>query len=81
MSILFLEPRTLDEALAALSQHGDGAKIIAGGTALVLMLQHKLIAPQALISLGRVSGLNAIRVEADGLHVGPLALLRDGVGS
>ena len=77
MSISFVEPGTLDEALAALSQYGDDGKVIAGGTALVLMLQQKLIAPQALISLRRVSDLNAIRAEHEGLHIGPLALLRD----
>ena len=77
MSVPFIEPRTIDEALAALSQYGDEAKIIAGGTALVLMLQHKLIAPQVLISLGRVPGLNTIRTDAGGLHIGSLTLLRD----
>jgi carbon-monoxide dehydrogenase medium subunit len=77
VSVPFIEPRSIDEASAAVSRYGDEAKIIAGGTALVLMLQHQLIAPQALISLGRVPGLNTIRADADGLHIGSLVLLRE----
>jgi carbon-monoxide dehydrogenase medium subunit len=72
----FLEPTTLTEAVALLTEHGDEAKIIAGGTAVTLMLQQKLIAPAALISLGRVPGGDFIRRDADGLHLGALARLR-----
>ena len=77
MGIQFIQPDSIAEALDVLSRYGDGAKVIAGGTAVVLMLQHKLIAPRALISLRRVPGLNAIRAEGGGLHLGPMALLRD----
>lgn len=77
MSLELLEPRTLDEAVSALGQHGDGAKIIAGGTALVLMLKNRLVTPDYLVSLGRVSGLDAIRYEAGaGLRIGALATIR-----
>ncbi|MDH3675715.1 MAG: xanthine dehydrogenase family protein subunit M [Anaerolineae bacterium] len=76
MNFEYVQPHTLPEALTALAQHGDEAKIIAGGTAVVLMLQQRLIAPAALISLGRVPDLDYIRLEADGLHIGPLTLLR-----
>ncbi|HLF27748.1 MAG TPA: xanthine dehydrogenase family protein subunit M [Anaerolineae bacterium] len=72
----FLEPASLDEAAALLAQHADDAKVIAGGTALVLMLQQRLIAPAALISLGRIPGQDFIRRETDGLHIGALARLR-----
>ena len=75
--IKFLEPADLSEAVSLLDQHTDDAKILAGGTSVVLMLQQKLIAPSILISLGRVSNRNYIRLEEDGLHVGALAKLRD----
>jgi carbon-monoxide dehydrogenase medium subunit len=82
VSLQFLQPETLPEALELLRSHDpDGCKIIAGGTAVVLMLQHKLIAPDRLISLGRLSGLNSIHLAEDGLHLGPLALLREVAGS
>lgn len=73
----FLEPTTLKEASALLAEHGDDAKIIAGGTALVLMLQQKLIAPRVLVSLGRIDAHHHINVANDGLHIGALVSLRD----
>jgi carbon-monoxide dehydrogenase medium subunit len=77
VSLQFLQPQTLAEALALLGRNPDGNKIIAGGTAVVLMLQHKLIAPETLISLSRIPSLNSIRLADDGLHIGSLALLRE----
>lgn len=77
MSLQFLQPDTLAEALELLGQAPDDTKLIAGGTALVLMLQHQLIAPERLISLGRVPGLAEIRPSAEGLQLGSLALLRE----
>jgi carbon-monoxide dehydrogenase medium subunit len=77
MSFKFIQAYSLPEMLDTLAQYGDEAKIIAGGTAVVLMLQQKLIAPEVLVSLGRVPDLDYIRAEADGLHIGPLTLLRN----
>ncbi len=73
----FLEPSDFSEATSLLDQYGDDAKIIAGGTSVVLMLQQKLIAPSVLISLGRVSNYDFIHHEEDGLHIGALAKLRN----
>ena len=75
--IKFLEPSDFSEATSLLDQHADDAKIIAGGTSVVLMLQQKLIAPSVLISLGRVSNYDFIRHDKDGLHIGALTKLRD----
>jgi aerobic carbon-monoxide dehydrogenase medium subunit len=77
MSFEFLQPETLPEALSLLGEHGDDAKVLAGGTAVVLMLHQQLIAPPVVLSLGRLPDLDYIRLEADHLHIGPLALLRD----
>jgi carbon-monoxide dehydrogenase medium subunit len=77
MSLKYIEPDTLAEALNAVAQLGDDAKVIAGGTAMVLMMQQKLIAPEALISLGRVPGMDYVRLGDDGLHIGPMTRLRD----
>ena len=75
MQIEFLEPTTLEEAAGLLREHGDDAKLIAGGTAIVLMLTQKLIAPTVLVSVGRVAEHDFIRAEDDGLHLGSLAQL------
>lgn len=76
MSFKYIQPESLSETLDTLAQYGDEAKIIAGGTAVVLMLQQKLIAPAVLVSLGRIPDLDYIRAETDGLRIGPLTLLR-----
>ncbi|MDP2776847.1 MAG: xanthine dehydrogenase family protein subunit M [Anaerolineales bacterium] len=75
--IKFLEPTNFTEAISLLDQHADDAKIIAGGVSVTLMLQQKLIAPSALISLGHISNYDFIRHEKDGLHIGALTKLRD----
>ena len=76
-NIEIVEPRSVEEAVGALTRHGDEAKIIAGGTALVLMLKNRLISPEFLISLGHVEGLDGIRYEAGvGLRLGALATIR-----
>lgn len=75
--IKFFEPTDLSEAISLLDQYADEAKIIAGGTSVVLMLQQKLIAPSVLINLGRVPNQDYIRLEEDGLHIGALTKIRD----
>jgi aerobic carbon-monoxide dehydrogenase medium subunit len=58
-------PETLEEALTLLGEHGEDAKVIAGGTALVIMMKQRLVMPDVLISLHKLRGLNAVQ-EADG---------------
>jgi carbon-monoxide dehydrogenase medium subunit len=60
----YLQPQTLEEAVAMLSSHED-AKILAGGHSLIPAMKLRLAQPRALIDLGRVSGLHGIR-EQDG---------------
>ena len=71
----FLQPETVEETVALLAEDPFAAKVVAGGTALVLMLRHGLIAPERLVSIGRIAGLDSIRSVDGTLHVGPLALL------
>ena len=76
MVSLLLQPETIDEAVSALAEHGDDVKVIAGGTAVVLMLQNRLIAPEVLVSLGRIPGLDRIEVDGDGaIRIGTLATI------
>ena len=66
----YLAPTTLDEAVAALAEHGDDAKIIAGGQSLLPVLRMRLNAPEVLIDVGRIEGLRGIRDEGDALVIG-----------
>ena len=62
-------PETPEEALALLHQHGDEAKLMAGGTALVIMLKQRLVMPDALISLDRLRALAEVKERGE-LHLG-----------
>ncbi len=76
MDVEVLEPRTVEEAAALRGEHGDEAKLIAGGTALVLMLRNRLIAPRYLISLNTLPGLRDVSYQpGEGLRMGALATI------
>lgn len=68
----YLAPRTLDEAVALLSQHQDEAKILAGGHSLIPAMKLRLATPQILIDIGRIQDLSYIREEGDRIHVGAM---------
>jgi aerobic carbon-monoxide dehydrogenase medium subunit len=70
----YLEPSSLDEALALLGQHGDEAKLIAGGTGLVNLMKQRLVRPAFVIGLRALKPLRHID-EKDGLRIGALAAL------
>ena len=73
----FHEPKTLPEALALLEEHQDDGRPIAGGTALVVLMKQSLLDADHLISLARIPGLDGIRSEADGLHIGAMTHHRE----
>ena len=73
----YREPDNLEEVLALLHDHGEDAKIIAGGTALVIMLNQRLIKPSYLISLRKLSALNSVESVDGVLQLGALVTHRD----
>jgi carbon-monoxide dehydrogenase medium subunit len=68
----YVAPTTLEEALSALSQHGDDAKIIAGGQSLLPVLRMRLNAPEMVIDLGRIEELRGIRDDGDAIVIGAM---------
>jgi carbon-monoxide dehydrogenase medium subunit len=70
----YLEPSSLDEALALLAQHGDEAKVIAGGTGLVNLMKQRLVRPGFVIGLRALKPL-AGTTENGGLRIGALVTL------
>jgi len=70
-------PRGLDEALAVLREHGDDARVVAGGTALVTMMRQHLVRPGCLVSLRDVQGLNRIEATNGALRLGALVTHRE----
>lgn len=65
-------PTSLVEAAALLADHQGEARILAGGQSLLPIMAYRLASPAVLVDIGRISDLRAIRVEEDGLHLGPL---------
>jgi aerobic carbon-monoxide dehydrogenase medium subunit len=63
-------PRTVDEALALLSEHGDAAKLLAGGQSLVPLLNLRLAAPEVLIDINLLDDLSAIAAWDGGISIG-----------
>jgi xanthine dehydrogenase iron-sulfur cluster and FAD-binding subunit A len=61
----YYQPTTLSEALALLSQHGEQARVIAGGTDLILELERGLRGQQVLIDITRIPGLDSIALGFD----------------
>jgi carbon-monoxide dehydrogenase medium subunit len=65
-------PDTLEEALQLLAEHGEDAKVLAGGQSLIPLMKLRFAAPARLIDVNRIAGLDAIE-EAEGfLRIGAL---------
>ena len=81
----YADPGTLDEALAVLSDEGEGAKVLAGGQSLLPLLSMRLAAPTTLVDINRVPGLDTVEAAGDGVTVGALVrhnqLLKDGAAA
>ena len=69
----YLAPTSIEEALSALAQHGDDAKIIAGGQSLLPVLRMRLNAPEVVIDLGKIEALRGIRDDGDAIVIGAMA--------
>lgn len=68
----YLAPTTLEEALSALAEHGDDAKVIAGGQSLLPVLRMRLNAPEVVIDLGRIESLRGVREDGDTIVIGAM---------
>lgn len=71
-----LRPRTMAEATRLADESGEDAKVIAGGTALMLMMRNGLLDPDPLIALDRVPGLSYIDAGDEIVRFGALTTLR-----
>ena len=77
-AFLYARPQTVAEAVALLAEHGAGARILAGGTDLVIGLRTGEIRPTVVIDLKRVAELSPALRPADGrLRIGATTVMRD----
>ena len=69
----YVAPGSLDEALSALSDGGEDAKILAGGHSLIPLMKLRLAAPALLVDLRKVPGLHGISRENGTWRIGAMA--------
>jgi carbon-monoxide dehydrogenase medium subunit len=60
----YVQPESVDGVLEALAEHGDDAKVIAGGQSLLILMRERLVDPEVLVGLNGIPGLRS--VEANG---------------
>ena len=68
----YVRAGSAEEAIALLGEHGDEAKLLAGGHSLLPMMKLRLAVPSVLVDIGRVSDLSYINDGGDHIAVGAL---------
>jgi carbon-monoxide dehydrogenase medium subunit len=66
----YVKVRSVDEAVAALAEHGEDAKLLAGGHSLLPIMKLRLAVPSVLIDIGGIRDLSYVRVEGDEVAIG-----------
>ena len=77
VSFDYFAPTTVNEAVALLEEHGDDAKILAGGQSLVPMMNFRLVRPTCLVDINHIRDLAYIHEKDDRLHIGAITRHRD----
>ena len=77
----YTRPDNIDQALALLSEHGDDARILAGGQSLMPTLNMRLSQPEILIDINRLDDLKGISVKDGIVRIGALARHAEVAGS
>ncbi len=78
---VYLEPKTLKEALTMLDENKEKLKIISGGTEIVSLMKLRLIKPQYVMSLKRISNLKGIREQGGKIIIGAATALAEVIES
>ncbi|MFQ5911653.1 MAG: FAD binding domain-containing protein [Nitrospinota bacterium] len=73
----YFDPRTVEETMDLLREHGEGGKLLAGGQSLIPLMNFRLVRPAALIDLNRVEELTHIRQREEWLEIGAMTRDRD----
>jgi carbon-monoxide dehydrogenase medium subunit len=77
----YVAPTSVDEALSALAEAGEDAKVLAGGQSLLPILRMRLNAPDTVVDLGRIEAMRGIRDGGDHLAIGAMTPYSDVVAS
>jgi carbon-monoxide dehydrogenase medium subunit len=80
-SFAYYRPGSLDEALGLLAQHGEDARVVAGGHSLVPMMKLRLARPEHLVDLQDLDELRGIRTAPDAVIIGAMTTQNELIGS
>lgn len=72
----YFEPRSVSDALQLLARYGERARVIAGGTDVMVDVKYKE-EPECLVNIKRIPGMRAIEESAEGLRIGALVTIRE----
>jgi len=76
----YMAPATLDEAVSALSGTGF-AKVMSGGMSIIPLMKLRLLSPDLVVDIGRISGLDSISDKGDHVSIGALVRHHETAGS
>ena len=68
----YVKPKTIGQVIGLLQEHGDDARLLAGGQTLMATLNMRLSEPQWVIDITGIESLRGIRVQGDALRIGAL---------
>ena len=73
----YLSTQTVDEAVDALVQHGDEAKLLGGGQSLIPMMKLRFAQPHLLVDVSRIASLSRIHSTEDDIRIGAMVTESD----
>lgn len=68
----YRDPRSVEETLDLLAEHGEDAAILAGGQSLVPLMNFRLATPEVVVDINRVAGLDDVEVTGGEIRLGSL---------
>jgi carbon-monoxide dehydrogenase medium subunit len=68
----YVRAGSVDEAVAALAEHGDDAKVLAGGQSLIPLLRLRLSYPEVIVDVGRVDEMRGVRDDGADIVIGAM---------
>ena len=72
----YLAPASVEEAVAQLAEHSGEARVLAGGQSLVRLMNSRAATPSVLIDINRITGLDTIDTNGNGIRIGATARQR-----
>src|SRR5205809_7888902 len=73
----YFRPTTVDEAVKLLVQHGDEAKVLAGGHSLIPAMKVRHARPKAIVDIGRIANLSYVRETSGAIAIGAMTTHAD----